>query len=102
MFTAKYAHHVHWVMWNKIYMPTNLIMLPYVVIVIVFCTALYNWPISLSAIMKLLFGDGRVLAWTLDSVGHKLKPRGGGTSSNFRYPGTAHEIKMDPIGSKLL
>ncbi len=26
---------------------------------------------------------------------------GGGTSSNFRYPGTAHENKMDPIGSKL-
>ncbi len=27
---------------------------------------------------------------------------GGGTSSNFRYPGTAHENKMDPIRSTLL
>ncbi len=27
---------------------------------------------------------------------------GGGTSSNFQYPGTAHEKKMDSIGSKLL
>ncbi len=26
----------------------------------------------------------------------------GGTSSNIWYPGTAHEKKMDPIGSKLL
>ncbi len=30
-----------------------------------------------------------------------VTPGGGGTSSNFWYPGTAHEKKMDPIGSKL-